>query len=300
MESVVVSQLLPGAVDQPALAACSYFHDFGKSPGRYCLRADPVHLQADTHGLVMLDCAHLQLGLEESRALADVLSGHLEEDGWLLQVGDSCRWYLLGDDQDLQSRPACEVTGRHTTLSALQGADARRWTCRLNELQMLLGGSDINQQRMKRRQKVVNSLCIWGGGRTGQAVVSPFDYLVTSNNAVVQGAAASAGVRHLSCEHALQLLEQTGKDVNILVMLEACRYATLAGDSSGWIQALRELEEQWFKPLLDAWHRRTVDSLELYPLNGSRYRLEPSLRWQFWRRPADYRKAPGLLRRSIQ
>ncbi|VAW75491.1 hypothetical protein MNBD_GAMMA13-1553 [hydrothermal vent metagenome] len=148
----------------PPVAACSYYHDFGEWPNSYCLRADPVHLHVDLHGLIVFDGSTLAVTPEESQGLTQVLADHLLQDSWILRQGGSCRWYLLGEDQDLTGPALCQVRGRHTSLNMLKGEHASPWTRRLNELQMLMASQASNTQRQAERRQTINSLWLWGGG----------------------------------------------------------------------------------------------------------------------------------------
>jgi hypothetical protein len=292
-EQAALRLLNIGGSDTPPVAACCYAHDFGKLPDTYCLRADPVHLQADTHGLVVFDARSAGISADESRALAAALVDHLALDGWELRYGDSCRWYLLGDPQDLTAPAICQVRGLHTRASVLEGGHSIEWTRRLNELQMLMATHPVNIQRQSDRRKTINSLWLWGGGKlTGSTPA--FDAVVSENPALL-GAATVSDVRVLNATSAAQLLGQMdAAESNCLVSLEHCRNPGAYVDCSSWNQALMQLEERWFAPLLSALSKRQLDYIELIPLNGSSYRLTRSNLRVFWRKAHDYREMPGF------
>lgn len=279
--------------DTPPVAACCYAHDFGKLPDTYCLRADPVHLQADTHGLVVFDGTSAGVSDDESRELAAALVDHLALDGWELRYGDSCRWYLLGEPQELTAPAICQVRGLYTRASALEGGNSTEWIRRLNELQMLMATHPINIQRQTDRRKSVNSLWLWGGGMPAGSTAA-FDAVVSENPALL-GAAAVSNVKVINAADVAQLLAQVdAAGSNCLVSLEHCRNPGAYVDCASWNQALQQLEEQWFAPLLSALSKRQLDYIELMPLNGSTYRLTRANLRKFWRRSRDYREIPGF------
>lgn len=296
-EQAALRLLNINGTDVSPVAACSYLHDFGALPDSYCLRADPVHLHADTHGLVVFDCISLAVSPDESRALTGALVDHLALDGWTLRYGDKCRWYLLGEEQDLTGPAICQVRGLHTAASVLKGEDARQWTRRLNELQMLMATHAINMQRQSDRRKTINSLWLWGGGKP---VCDPtiFDGVVSENPAILGGAAMNH-VKPIAADSAAQMLEHMDAVVSrCLVTLEHCRDAGAYADCEAWNQAVSQLEERWFDPLLSALSKKQLDYIELFPLNGTVYRLTRRDLWKFWRKPRDYQTLPGFRRES--
>lgn len=290
-EQAALRLLNVAGADTAPVAACSYTHDFGELPATYCLRADPVHLHADMHGLVVFDGALLAVSPEESQELAAALTDHLALDGWTLRYGDKYRWYLLGEEQDLAGPAICQVRGLHTAASVLKGSDAGQWTRRLNELQMLMATHALNAQRQSDRRKTINSLWLWGGGKP-VCHKTLYDGVVSENPAVL-GAAVINHVKPIAADSATQLLGQMGNDVSAcLVTLEHCRDVAAYADCEAWNQALGELEKRWFEPLLSALSDKLVDYLELLPLNGAVYRLTRSGLWKFWRKSGDYRTFP--------
>jgi hypothetical protein len=296
-EQAALRLLNIAGADGPPVAACSYFHHFGALPDSYCLRADPVHLHTDTHGLVVFDCHSAGISASESRALAEGLADHLSLDGWTLRYADKCHWYLLGEKQDLSGPPICQVRGLHIGASVLKGGDARQWTRRLNELQMLLATHAVNRQRQSDRRKPINSLWLWGGGKP-ECRPAFFDAVVSGNSAVL-GAAAMNHVKPVIANDAVPLLEQMGTPVSrCLVTLEHCRDAGAYADCGNWNQAVDQLEHQWFAPLLTALSRKQLDYIELIPLNGAVYRLTHLDLWKFWRKYHDYQALPGFRQES--
>lgn len=292
-EQAALRLLNVNGASAPPVAACSYTHDFGELPDAYCLRADPVHLHVDTHGLVVFDCMSLTVNPEDSRELAAALTDHLALDGWTLRYGDKCRWYLLGEEQDLTGPAICQVKGLHTPVSMLNGEDARQWTHRLNELQMLMAMHALNTQRQTDRRRTINSLWLWGGGKP-VCHKAPFDGVVSGNSAVL-GAAAINHVKTIAADSATQLFEKMETDTSTcLVTLEHCRDAAAYADCEAWNQALGQLEKNWFEPLLSALSEKRLDYIELLPLNGAVYRLTSNDLWKFWRRSSDYQTLPGF------
>ncbi len=95
------------------VAPFRYFGEFGEAPSGYCLNADPVHLRADTHGLILFDASTLGVSDAESEALSLALAEYFAGHGWSLQAGSAQRWYLTGRDAgDLLTTPLAQVSGK--------------------------------------------------------------------------------------------------------------------------------------------------------------------------------------------
>lgn len=275
------------ARDSAPVASLTYLEDFGELPDGYCLRADPVHLRADTSGLILFDTASFELGDEESRALSGALANHLAEDGWELRQHHPHRWYLVGGaPQDLGTLALPAVRGTPVPAVPFSGADAAAWINRVNELQMLLHSHPVNRARAARAQVAVNSLWLWGGGklqRHGSAACGR----VLSDNPFARGSAHYCGLEALPRPTAAE--QATLVDDGVLVVLEDCRDAAAYQDLPAWRAAVERLEHDWFQALLGSLKAGKLDALELYPVNGRAYRLTRRRLLAFWKGRGDYR-----------
>lgn len=277
----------------PSVATLSYLEDFGSLPEGYCLRADPVHLRADTTGLILFDAALLALGAEESRALIETLAPHLARDGWTLSQRVPQRWYLShGPLQDLWAAPLPEVRGRAVATTHFAGGDAGNWARRLNEIQMLMHDHEVNCARAAAGRPVINSLWLWGGGDSARCPTEPQCNVVVADAAFARGSARHCGLAGAPVPATARDLA-VGTGESVLVLLEDCDSPAAYGDIGGWQSALQRLEREWFAPLLQRLGRRGIDALELLPLNGRRYRLTRRQLWSFWKGKGDYRTERG-------
>jgi len=277
------------------VAALTYRHDFGEPPAGACLRADPVHLRADRSGLILFDTSQFDLSAAHCEALLATLNAHLQQDGWRLVSRHPQRWYLLGHAApDLDTRALPALRARPVSATPFTGRDAALWTTRLNELQMLMHNHAVNQTRAAHGQVGINSVWLWGGGAVELRGASPYTR-VSADNACALGAAR---LRQLpasaAAANAEQLLASLHRDDASLVVLEHCRDAAAYDDFSGWQSALSYLETHWFAPLLRALSAGRLQRLELFPLNGVRYRIERRQLKYFWKKTVPYTKAPGF------
>ena len=270
-------------------APLSYYHDFGQPPSGYCMRADPVHLRADTSGLILFDLVKSGVTEQELFDLATDISEHLAQDGFRLECRAGERWYLTGDtSQDVHADALSDAVGRILRPTHLQGHDAQQWTRRLNEIQMLLSAHPVNRQRLAEGKVAINSLWLWGGGCWLAPLVSDCTGM-TSDNPCVCGYAGASGMSLRQWDNGRELADVHQAGERQLVVYEACRRAAAYQDISDWSSALQMLEHGWLLPLTRALARGRFSELELFPLNGFSYRIRRRDMLRFWQRGADYR-----------
>ncbi len=276
---------------QAPVAPFARLGDSGQLPDGYCLRADPVHLRADTRGLILFDTSTFPFSDKESQALLASVADFLGQDGWQLESSHAGHWYLSGGGgQELISVPLPLLRGKPVSDYLPQGKDALVWRTRLNEIQMLMHAHPVNQQRAERGLPLVNSLWIWGGGVLPENGAQCFNRVVT-NNVTVKGLGKWISSR---CEpvpnHADELLSKPGNNERVLVTLEALDAPAAYEDLGHWNETLERYERDWFKPLLDVLTGRRLRYLELFPGNGQRYRMTPAHLLKFWKRSKSYRE----------
>jgi hypothetical protein len=296
-EAAVFRLLFGQDASRVSAAALSYYHDFGVPPAGYCLRADPVHLRVDTRGLILFDADSFSGSNAELEALADSLREHLATDGWRLESHRG-RWYLLGEtSSELHTAALHDVCGKALRTSMLTGSGATDWIRRLNEIQMLLNGHAVNQQRQLQGKPAINSIWLWGGGRWETPPVAQCVALASSNECVLGGAEAQ-GIAILQPDTAQQFRQDCERTGELLVLREDCRRALAYADISAWTVALCSLEQNWFAPLLKLLATGWIRELRLFPLNGYCYRLSRPALPSFWKSVQDYRRMPDFRVRS--
>lgn len=254
------------------LAALTHLADVGEAPG-WCLRADPVHLHADLHQLLLVDGSAEDLSLDEAQSLVQSLNHHCEELGWRFEAPHPQRWYLKTPAPlDMHTHAPAAARGKDIRPFMPTGHTAREWSRRLTEIQMLLFEHPVNQAREARGALTVNSVWCWGEGELPSAAQPPGCALY-AEEPLLQGLAALADVSCVAPPVTLGDCLAQG-DTQSLVVLPGL-------DHTG---PPASLEQDWFAPLLTALQRGQLGTLELLPGDGYAYRLSPWRAWQFWRR----------------
>ncbi len=283
----------------PPVAALSYRADFGAPAPGWCLRADPVHLRADSGGLVLFDAAAFALEAQESQALIATLAEHLRSDHWQLVSRHPQRWYLLGERAQRLVTPALPtVRAGRVGATPYGGEDAPQWMGRSNEMQMLLHSHSINRERAERGQAAVNSVWLWGESGAQRRPMPRYTQIL-ADNTFARGLAVDAALADPQLPaNARELFSAARPPADVLVVLEDCRDAAAYEDLEAWAAALARLERDWFAPLVAAVQRRQLDSILLYPLNGHCYRLTRRRLHAFWKGAGDYRTQTDFRRSS--
>jgi hypothetical protein len=278
--------------DPAPAAPLGYLADFAEPPPGTCFRLDPVHLRADTSGLVLFAAESAGIREDEGKALAEAIRPGLEEAGWALRTTAADRWYITHPDPVPVpvTRPLASVTGQPVSTCLPSGEGADEWLRRINELQMVLHGHPVNQLRASKAQPLINGLWLWGGGSLPAAGQVAYP-VVQTTRCVLSGLAKlhqSLPVNHLN---AFQSHSISGRSA--LIDLDYCEQAAASGDVQHWCEQLEQLEQDWFAPLLGALLRFRVHRLELIPLDGFRYPLRRSNLLAFWRGGRSWRKYLG-------
>ena len=262
------------------LAPITAAADGGGGEG-YWLRADPVHLRVMRDRIVLADSSVFTLSQQEADALVATISQHFGDALHPLPLHPT-RWYLhFPLAPQLRTTPLSVASGRDIHPLLPQGDAAGHLRVVLNELQMLLFEHPVNQAREARGELPVKSVWLWGGGSAPAAPTAGRTVYARDATARALGAFCGSGVHPLPPQLELVMLKATG-----VVLLDDLTPAGQCGDAYGWREAMRELEQNWFVPLLAA--LRTVDAAGLRlldPVNGRGLQLQWMDAWKIWRRP---------------
>ncbi len=202
----------------------------------------PAHWQVGTGHIQMLDPDMLQLQEPESLALMQAMAPYFEQDGMALEFQNAGRWLASGDLlADLAS----------ASLDRVRGADVGPWMPakpalrRLqNEMQMLLYTHPVNDARVARGQKPVNSFWVSGSGSHAAPPPAGPEPLTADGlrQPALQGdwqrwAEGWQKIDQGACASLLQEL-QAGRPASLVLCSERNALVFAAG-SAGWGERLR-------------------------------------------------------------
>lgn len=277
--------VVPAEGEDWPVAALTYALDAEVSAEHWYLRADPVHLRADLTKLMLVDAGSLALSQAEAQAFAQEINAHYEAEPWRLEVPHPARWYVrLHRAPRLVTQPVSVATGTRELAALLPAGDeAKRWHRRLNEIQMLLHGSSVNEAREARGELPVNSVWFWGCGRLPPA--SPVAWqCLWSQDRLSEALAHHVGIVHRARPGtAVRWLEEAAPAHHVVIMEQGdglCRRY----DVEGWRAYLDLFHRDWCLPLLEALRERRLQRLTLLTESGAGYYLTPSMLRRWWRR----------------
>ena len=247
-----------------------------------CLRADPVHLQADRDNVRLLGKELLQLSDEESRALVESINKHFAEDGLCLRAAGDQRWFLTASralDVDMGSPDY--VAGRNIHHFMPGGESATYWKSLLNEVQMLLHMHPVNQRRLENGQLPVNSIWLWGGGRPPESVDGRQIIRVYADQPLIRLLSKFCGwpVDALSeCQQAFS------KEGDWLIVDDALQNPSVYGNPEDWQRHYERITHSYLEPAYEALKRGVCDEVVIHTCNKLQLEVKRKDLWKFWRR----------------
>lgn len=252
---------------------------FDGLPAGIYLRADPVNLRLQRDQMLL---SPVPITLDEAAQFCASLNEYFAGQGMTFFAPHPQRWYVrLEHLPIMQTMPLSGVLGSNVRGALPKGADAPRWHQVFNEIQMLLFAHPVNTAREERGDLTVNSVWLWGGGKTAECATKDFDVL-SSDDVLGEMFAAAAGISHRTWSEPWQ----PGGDSQLLVYGGLTR-ALQSGDLQSWREALQALETHYAQPLWQALRSGKLERLQIEVLNGENSQNRVLTRadtWRFWRR----------------
>ena len=217
----------------------------------YWLRADPVNLQPDRDTALLAGHEELALTQEEADKLVTQINEHFIDEPWQLFTFAPHRWYLrLENPIDFKTTPLLNVLGQDINEFSPSGGDADYWFKIINELQMLIHGSNVNFERESRNMWTANSVWLWGGGCLPVANLNlPYDKIIT-NNSNFLGMGHHCGLNVFPLKDVYTLVDTFSENVkeNSIVVLDMLSEQVQARDLYTFVQTLNKLESDFLAP----------------------------------------------------
>lgn len=255
--------------DQPAAALCALGHGLDAGQG-WWLVVDPVYLEAGRDHVYLSAYRELNISQAEADALVSELNHVYAEDGWRFFAALPQRWLLrLPEPVAMTTTPTEQVGDEGVGDYLPQGNDAMLWQRVMNEVQMILHGSSVNEQRETRGDLAINGLWFWGGGRLPQAKAACGWDLVVADDCLALGLARLHGVK----------IERPEWDK--LSSLVA------AGNKLLWLESSEcsaTMEPQLFSPLLERLREGDLATLVVEMPGVGRWNIERKDLRRWWRR----------------
>lgn len=260
-----------------SLLACDQYTEKG-----HWFHADPVHLQADVDHAILRDTHGLELTQQESEALIEELNDHFKDDGLHFLMANKDSWFLnVTNHEKVSTTPLNEVISRNVYSFMPQGEDALFWKKFMNEVQMLMFQSQVNERREENNKLPVNGVWLWGEGvLPDQTDLQAMN--IYSQHSLVKGL---ANLNNLNCYSTFDVktfIEHVSNRENNLLVLDDLFNVTCYGDVMEWQSSFNELYADWLEPILH-WALKKKIKINLHPCNGVCYQIASHNRFRFFR-----------------
>lgn len=251
----------------------------------YWLRADPVNMQADGDTALLVAHDELALSQEEANKLVEHINTHFTDEPWTLYTFAPHRWYLhLEKSIDLITTPIAKVLGGDVNRFLAIGDDANYWWKIINELQMLLHGTNVNFERESRNIVTANSVWLWGGGCLPENNLnSHYDNILT-NNIFFSGLGYHCGFDVLPLNDDFLKNIEVGNNFVVLDMLSE---HVQRRDLYSFMKTLSEIEINFLTSCNDLLLKGKVNKIKLITDTGIIVVTKKSLR-RWWKRAKPF------------
>jgi hypothetical protein len=264
-----------------------------KAPDDYWIRADPVHLRIERDQIVLADSRVFLISQEEADQLTGLLNRHFAANGLdmaFLPLHPD-RWYVrVINTPPVHTYLLSDVVNRGINERLPYGSNNTIWRGFFNEVQMLLHEHPLNQAREERGEPTVNAVWFWGGGVMPEPPVSPCS-AVWSNDVLARCLALASGTPQAPLPLDLAIWRRSTAFPNHLFVLDALHGKAQYHDAYGWRESLKQLDRDWFEPLMEMLRQGEIDQVILTSLDNKRARnfivRRNDLR-KFWRRPKPF------------
>lgn len=267
------------------MAAISRLVDDERAADGIWMRADPVHLEADLRGVVLMDDSTFTLDQDEALVLAADVRNIFIDYGMEIEAPTTRRWYVrLQELPALATTPIHEVTGKYIHPYLPTGKDQAVWASLMNDIQMTLHGNHINTKREQRNERQINSLWFWGGGELPQVQNCPWTRVFTDEE-TGRGLSVLTGTPCMELPDSLEeMLQDCHDDDDILTVMSFGMRHYQYHDITGWCDFISYLEQFWFQDVIACLRDNSIRELTILTEHQQFTAVKSSL-YKFWKRP---------------
>ena len=260
--------------------------DLVKTSKDFWMRADPVHLRIEQNHIMLADSQAFQISKEEAEQIAQDLNHNLSHQyGFSLLPLRPDRWYIrTSRAPEIQTYTLGQVTCMNINNFLPTGSESVIWHKIFNEIQMLLHDHPVNQARESRGELTINSVWFWGGGDMPKSIQSSYTH-IWSDHDLPRALAFASNTNFSQLPTNADKWLQTEIAGNHLIILDTLLGKAKYKNAYSWHETLKNLEEEWFFPLLRALKKGKIDQLIITALNepsSQDFIIKRSSLWKFW------------------
>ena len=237
---------------------------------------------------ILSDSQTLNIRQDEAEKLVNELNVHFAADDITVVMADENNWFIRLEDCDLETTPLSRAVARNINHLMPTGEAASSWRRLLNEAQMLLHISDVNQRREEKGLATVNSLWLWGEGVLPHQGSTDVTHVYTDDS-VTTGLAKLNHIKHSALTDPIALAYAMQNDGHSLVLIDQLDGPCQYGDTAAWLEEMLELVEDWLNPLIETAKKSLDVDVNIYPCNGVRYHFSNNNKFNisklmFWKK----------------
>ncbi|WP_028102529.1 hypothetical protein [Pseudoduganella violaceinigra] len=259
--------------------AAAVLRGFGLKPdaGHWFI-VHPVHIQLARNHLVLADPRRLHLDDADARVLFELAKPYFEELVW----GDAQTWFMRADGwQGLETASPDAAMGSNLADWMPAGPTALAFKKLQNEIQMLWHEHPVNEARQQRGLAPVNSFWMWGGA----SAPAPSQAAAATNPIAVAAIPAAGMLPSWLASLAAPGAKAAPGEQGTIVLPHLIPMGA-GNDWGAWLGAMRQLEHEWFAPLLAALRGGGISELALILTDRDGWteiRCTKSALRKFWR-----------------
>ncbi len=265
-------RVIAAGATAPPVAAAALCASLGVVPGRWVCMASPVHLVAGMSNVTLPPDGVLEVGRDESAALAADFNREFDDPAIRLlaaPVGLLCVFDRL---LEVITHDPIEGVGRDVFGLQPAGPDAPRLRRLMSEMELWLFEHAVNRARAARGEAVITGLWLWGGGAMLTALP------------MVHGWTAGADPLFAAFGTLTEFPRERATAARAGVWV--------CGDPPG-AAAWHAVEPRWLAPLSAALRAGDIERVRLSVADRV-VSVERRIGWRFWRRAKPWWEAFGL------
>ncbi len=267
---------------------------------QWLMRVDPCIMIPDRDQLLLRQMGTNSIDMSEAELLVQEINDFYhnipDQYQWTLYALAPEHWYLVCEQSiDLATYPPEKALNKPLKKFLPTGKDSQYWINLLNEFQMILHRSPVNQARIKQGKAALNSVWFWGNG--------PFDppqFLVDSRHKIttsrlfsnldyVKGLGSYFQVDYCPMPEQLKQ-DNIAKQGNTVLVNRDFIDAIEQGDLFQWLELLKAFEVNYLVRIIELLTNKSIGQCELLSPSGRRLLLTKRLLARFWRKNRLYRE----------
>lgn len=246
-------------------------------------RADPVHLRADGMQLRLFSGKHVAPEKDEADKLLHELNEQFPEYEFLCGQ-DPSRWYIrFPQALDFIAQTPFQMHQQIIDDELPTGRDAKKVHGLMNEFQMLMHNSAVNQRREMNGKPVLNSLWVWGSG-DDLTIDADTRLRIYGADFLALALAKEAGVENLAQPSDLQGIDRLSEACHKVVFLNSPSNSLSDRDND---IDLGKFELRWCESLVKCLRRGSLKRLSIVD-NYRRFDITNKDVWKMWRRTSYF------------